>query len=176
MTTLAIERPKADEHSPYFARYIDRVPDGNLIALLESQFADTRALLERVPREREDFAYAEGKWSVKEVVGHLADSERVFAYRALRFARGDATELAGYDENAWVANAGFGRQRLADLVDEFSAVRASTIRFVKSLNAEELARRGVANGNGITVRALVYIIAGHERHHVGLFRERYQLS
>jgi uncharacterized damage-inducible protein DinB len=176
MTTLAIERPKADEHSPYYSRYIDRVPDGNLLALLESQFAETLALLRRVPREREDFAYAEGKWSIKEVVGHLADAERVFAYRALRFARNDATGLAGFDENAWVANAGFGRQRLADLVDEFDAVRTGTIRFAKSLNADELARRGVANGQGISVRALFYIIAGHERHHVGLFRERYQLS
>jgi hypothetical protein len=176
MTTLAIERPKADEHSPYFSRYIDRVPEGDLIALLESQFAETLALLRRVPRDREDFAYAEAKWTVKEVVGHLSDSERVFAYRALRFARNDPTELASFDENAWVANAGFGRRPLSDLAEEFSVVRASTIRLAKSLNAGEFARRGVANGNGVSVRALFYIIAGHERHHVGLFRERYQLS
>jgi hypothetical protein len=176
MTTLAIERPKADEHSPYFSRYIDRVPEGDLIALLESQFADTLALLRRVPRDREDFAYADGKWTVKEVVGHLSDCERVFAYRALRFARNDPTELASFDENAWVANANFGRLRLADVVDEFNAVRQSTLRLAKNLNADELARRGVANGNAVSVRALFYIIAGHERHHVGLFRERYQLS
>ena len=176
MTTLAIERPKADEHSPYYSRYIDRVPEGNLSGLLESQFADTLALLGRVPRDREDFAYAAGKWSVKEVVGHVCDAERVFAYRALRFARNDATELASFDENAWVENASFGRQRLSDLVDEFKAVRESTVRLAKSLNAEELARRGVASGQGVSVRALLYIIAGHERHHVGLFRDRYQLS
>ena len=176
MTTLAIERPKADEHSPYFSRYIDRVPEGDLIALLESQFADTLALLRRVSRDREDFAYADGKWTVKEVVGHLSDSERVFAYRALRFARNDPTELASFDENAWVANANFGRLRLADIVEEFNSVRQSTLRLAKNLNAEELARRGVANGNAVSVRALFYIIAGHERHHVGLFRERYQLS
>ncbi len=176
MTTFAIERPKADEHSPYYSRYIDRVPEGDLIALLESQFAETLGLLRRVPRDREDFAYADGKWTVKEVVGHLADAERVFAYRALRFARNDATELASFDENTWVANAGFGRHRLADLVDDFSAVRTCTVRLAKSLSAEELARRGVASGQGISVRALFYIIAGHERHHVGLFRERYQLS
>jgi DinB family protein len=176
MTTLAIERPKADEHSPYFSRYIDRVPEGDLIALLELQFADTLALLRRVPRDREDFAYADGKWTVKEVVGHLSDAERVFAYRALRFARNDPTELASFDENAWVANANFGRLRLADVVDEFNSVRQSTLRLAKNLNADELARRGVANGNAVSVRALFYIIAGHERHHVGLFRERYQLS
>ena len=123
MTTLAIERPKADEHAPYYSRYIDRVPEGNLIGLLESQFADTLALLRRVPRDREDFAYADGKWTVKEVVGHLADGERVFAYRALRFARNDPTELAGFDENVWVANANFGRQQLSDLVEEFTAIR-----------------------------------------------------
>jgi hypothetical protein len=176
MTTLVIERPKADEHSPYFSRYIDRVPEGNLIGLLESQFADTLALLRRVPRDREDFAYADGKWTVKEVVGHLSDSERVFAYRALRFARNDATELASYDENAWVANANFGRRSLADLVDEFNAIRQCTIRLANTLNADEMARRGVANGQVVSVRALIYIIAGHERHHVGLFRERYHLS
>jgi hypothetical protein len=144
--------------------------------LLESQLADTLALLRRVPRDREDFAYADGKWSVKEVVGHLSDSERVFAYRALRFARNDPTELASFDENAWVANADFGRRGLADLVEEFDAVRHATIRLAKSLNADELARRGTANGNGVSVRALFYIIAGHERHHVGLLRERYHLS
>ena len=176
MTTLAIERPKADEHSAYFGRYIDRVPEGDLIALLESQFAETTALLKRVPRDREDFAYADGKWTVKEVVGHLSDCERVFAYRALRFARNDPTELASFDENAWVANANFGGQRLVDLVDDYSIVRQGTLRLAKGLNAEELARRGVANGNTASVRALFYIIAGHERHHVGLFRERYQLS
>jgi hypothetical protein len=113
---------------------------------------------------------------VKEVVGHLSDCERVFAYRALRFARNDPTELASFDENAWVANAGFGRRRLADLVDEYDVVRQGTLRLAKSLNADELARRGVANGNALSVRALFYIIAGHERHHVGLFRERYHLS
>jgi len=176
MTTLAIERPKADEHSPYFSRYIDRVPEGNLIGSLETQFADTLALLRRVPRDREDFAYADGKWTVKEVVGHLADAERVFAYRALRFARSDATELAGFDENAWVANANFGRRSLADLIEELSAVRAATLCLAKSLDADELARRGVASANGVSVRALFYIIAGHERHHVALLRERYQLQ
>jgi len=176
MTTFSIERPKADEHSQYYSRYIDRVPEGNLIGLLESQLADTLALLRRVPRDREDFAYAHGKWTVKEVVGHLSDGERVFAYRALRFARNDSTELASFDENAWVANANFGRQRLVDLVEEFNAIRECTIRLAKSLNAEELARRGVANGQVVSVRALFYIIAGHERHHVDLFRERYHLS
>ena len=173
MTTLAIERPKADEHSPYFSRYIDRVPEGDLVALLESQFAETLALLKRVPSDREDFAYAEGKWTVKEVVGHLSDSERVFAYRALRFARKDPTELASFDENAWVANADFGRRRLIDLIDEFNVVRQGTLRLVKSLNADELTRRGTANGNVVSVRALFYIIAGHERHHAVLFKEKY---
>jgi len=176
MTTLTIERPKTDEHSAYFSRYIDRVPEGNLIGLLESQFSDTLALLQRVPRDREDFAYADGKWTVKEVVGHIADTERVFAYRALWFARNDPTELPSFDENAWVANASFGQQRLADLIDDLSAVRQATIRLARSLNAEELVRRGVASGNPVSVRALFYIIAGHERHHVALFRERYQLS
>ena len=145
--------------------------------MLESQFTDTLALLRRVHARREDFAYADGKWTVKEVVGHLSDGERVFAYRALRFARNDATELAGFDENAWVANANFGRSAARRSRRRVHRGRSSgTIRLAKSLNADELARRGVANGQGISVRALFYIIAGHERHHVDLFRERYHLS
>jgi hypothetical protein len=173
MTTLTIPRPKADEHSPYYARYIDRVPDGDLIALLRDQLMDTVALLRGVPADREDFAYAEGKWTIKEVVGHIIDVERVMAYRALTFARNDATPLPGFDENSWVPAGNFGARTLTDLVEELQLVRAATVHFAKNLDDAMLARRGLANGQGVSVRALLYIIAGHERHHLALFRERY---
>ena len=174
MSTVTVARPGADEHSPYYGKYIERVPDGDLVALLREQIVDTAALLRRSPG-RADFAYAPGKWSVKQVVGHLADVERVMAYRALWIARADQTPLPGFDENAWVDNARFQSRTLDDLVEELEVVRASTAQLASHLDAEEFARRGTSNGNPMSVRALFYIIAGHERHHLALFRERYDL-
>jgi uncharacterized damage-inducible protein DinB len=175
MTTssIAIARPAADEHSEYFARYIDRVPDGDVVSMLREQLMDTVALLRNVSPEKADHAYAPGKWTIKEVVGHLADTERVMAYRALAIARGDQTPLPSFDENAYVANANFASRMLGDLLEEFQVVRASTIHLIKHLDEKTLMRRGTASGKPVSVRALVYIIAGHERHHVALFRERY---
>ena len=175
-TQATIERPQADEHAPYYGRYIAKVPEGDLVSLLRDRIAETSALLRRVPPDRANFAYAPGKWSVKQVVGHMSDVERVMSYRALRFARNDTTELPGFDENAWVDGADFGARSLSDLVEEFEAVRAATIYLASNLSATELARRGTASGNSVTVRALFYIIAGHERHHAELLRERYLLS
>ena len=169
-----IARPGADEHTAYFGKYVERVPDGDLVALLRDQIADTAAMLRR-SRDRADFAYAPGKWTVKQVVGHLADVERVMAYRALSIARHDQTPLPGFDENAWVDNANFASRTLDDLVDELEVVRASTVQLASHLDAEDFARRGTSNGNPMSVRALFYIIAGHERHHVALFGERYHL-
>ncbi len=175
MSAVSIERPQANEHAPYYGRYVAKVAEGDLVSLLRNEITETAALLGRVPDERADFSYGPGKWSIKEVVGHMADVERVMSYRALTFARKDATDLPGFDENAWVADAGFGARSLDGLVEEFQAVRAATIALASHLNAEALARRGSANGNSVTVRALFYIIAGHERHHAELLRERYLL-
>jgi len=175
MSTVTIARPAADEHAAYFGRYVERVPDGDLVALLREQIVETAALLRR-SRDRADFAYAPGKWTLKQVVGHLADVERVMAYRALWIARNDMTPLPGFDENAWVDNARFGARSLDDLLEEFEITRASTVQLASHLDAEEFARRGTSNGNPMSVRALFYIIAGHERHHVALFRERYNLA
>jgi hypothetical protein len=150
------------------------VPDGDLVSMLREQVHETAALLRR-SRDRADFAYAPGKWTVKQVVGHLADVERVMAYRALWIARNDMTPLPGFDENAWMDNARFGSRTLDDLVQEFEIVRASTVELASHLDAEEFARRGTSSGNPMSVRALFYIIAGHERHHLALFRERYDL-
>ncbi len=173
MTAPTIPRPKADEHSPYYSKYIDRVPEGDLVSLLRDQIVETVTLLRSVTPDREEYAYAPGKWTIKEVVGHIMDVERVMGYRALWFARSDVSPLPGFDENAWVPAANFGARRLADLTEELQIVRASTVYFAKGLDADVLARRGVANGQPVSVRALLYIIAGHERHHLALLRERY---
>jgi hypothetical protein len=172
----SIPRPNPDEHIAYYGRYITLVPDGDLVAFLESEIETTVALLRRTPLNRADFAYAPGKWTVKQVVGHLTDTERVMGFRALWFARRDVQPLPGFDENAWVPSGHFADRSLADLTDEFQAVRGATLAFARGLDPEAVTRRGIANGAEISVRALLYIIAGHERHHVGLLKERYSLS
>jgi uncharacterized damage-inducible protein DinB len=173
MSTVTIGRPAADEHSAYFGRYIARVPDGNLVEQLREQLADTVSLLRSVPESRANYAYAPGKWSIKGVVQHIIDVERVMAYRALRFARNDKTELPGFDENQWAESANADVRTLGDLLAELEVVRESTIQFAKHLSAEAQERRAKANGQEMSVRALLYIIAGHERHHAALLRERY---
>lgn len=166
-------RPAATEFSPYYSKYIDQVPDGDLLATLTTQHEDTAGLVRGIPEDRADHRYAPGKWSIREVLGHLADTERIFAYRALRVARGDATPLPGFDENAYVANANFAVRSLASLVDELRVIRQATLALYRPLADEELLREGSANGAPITPRALAWIIAGHERHHLAILRERY---
>jgi uncharacterized damage-inducible protein DinB len=168
-----IERPQADEYYDYYGRYIAKVPDGGLISLLREQAVETVTMLQDLTPQQANHAYAPGKWTVKEVVGHISDAERIFAYRALRIARNDPTPLTTFDENAYVANGNFSSRSLPDLLEELQVVRASTIHLAKSMDPETLSRRGTASGHAISVRALFYIIAGHERHHADLLRERY---
>ena len=172
-TSSTIQRPAADEYFEYYGKYIALVPEGDLVALLQTQNAETATLLASIPPAKADFAYAPGKWTIKEVVGHLCDAERVFAYRAMRFGRADATALSSFDENTFVPAGKFGERTLGDLVEEFRAIRAATIHLARHFDAEALARQGTASGHAISVRALLYIIVGHERHHVALLRERY---
>jgi uncharacterized damage-inducible protein DinB len=173
MTASTLIRPAEHEYAPHYAGYIARVPDGDIVAQMERQMEETAAFLGQLGEARGDHRYAPGKWSIKEVVGHLADGERVFAYRALRFARGDETPLASFDENAWVPQAGCDRRTLADLAAEFRAVRVATLALARSLTDEAAARTGVASGKTVSVRALIYMIAGHELHHLAILRERY---
>lgn len=174
MIATTIERPRADEHVEYFGRYISKVPENvDLISLLREQSMETVSMLQGLTPTQADFAYAPGKWTIKQVVGHISDCERIFVYRALCFARQDKVELPAFDENAYVDNANFQERTLSDLLEEFQVVRSATIHFAKNLDAESLTRVGIASKNPISVRALLYIIAGHERHHVALFRERY---
>jgi hypothetical protein len=172
-TALLTSRPEAGEFDPYYARYIDRVPEGDVASLLESQIRETTAALRALPVAKASYRYAEGKWSIAEVVGHIIDVERMFSYRALRIARADTTPIEGFDENAYVPPAEFDRRPLAELIDELEAVRRSTLALVRGLPPAAWRRIGTANGKAISVRALVYIIAGHERDHLGTLRGRY---
>ena len=174
MTTATISRPEPSEYVPYYETYISKVPaKTNLLTVLEDQRRETQQLLAGLSDAKALHRYAPGKWSIKEVVGHLMDSERVFCYRALGFARADGNPLPGFDEKAWVPAGRFDARSLKDLAGEFDAVRRATIALFAGLDADALARRGTANNNPITVRALAWIIAGHERHHIAILRERY---
>ena len=173
MTASTLVRPADHEYAPHYAGYVARVPDGDIMTLLARQMEETSAFLTGLTEAQGNHRYAPGKWSIKEVVGHMADAERVFAYRALRFARGDATPLAPFDENAWVPQAGCDQRTLKDLTEEFRAVRHATIPLVRSLTDETAVRTGTASGRTVSVRALIYISLGHELHHLAVLRERY---
>jgi uncharacterized damage-inducible protein DinB len=173
MSDLAITRPAAGEFAPYYATYINKVPDENVLDLLERQIEETCGLLAALDDSRAELSYAPGKWSVKDVIGHMADTERVMAYRALRIARGDTTPLPGFEQNDYVRAACFNAHKLQNLIDGFRAVRTATLSLLRSLDAGALDRRGVANGVTVSVRALVFIIAGHERHHREILQTRY---
>lgn len=166
-------RPDADEYLAYYARYIEQVPDGDVLETLERQLEEMVALVDRFGEARGAHRYAEGKWSVKEVLGHIADAERIFTYRALCAARGETAALPAFDENAYVANANFDARTLNSLLGELTAIRRATLALFRSLDSATLARRVVASGAPVSARALAWIIAGHERHHLTLLRERY---
>ncbi len=167
----ALQRPGDDEFAPYYARYIQAVPEGDLLGLLARQLSDTRALFAALGEERAGVVPAPGKWSPKDVLLHVADTERVMAYRALRIARGDGTPLPGFEQDDFAREAGAAGRTVADLLDELTAVRGATIALLRSLPAAAGERRGTASGYTVSVRALAYIIAGHELHHQRLLRE-----
>jgi len=169
---MIIARPAETEFAPFYAGYIAKLGDRGPLAFLNAQIAE----FERIgglAAAKGDFRYAEGKWSVKEVLGHMADAERVFAYRLLRIARADKTPLAGFDENAWAGIAPHGRRTLAQVVDDLIAVRRATITLVESLDETAVGNLGVANNNPVSGRAICWIIPGHAQHHLGILKERY---
>ena len=158
---------------PYFGTYIDKVPDGDVVSVLETGIGTTRKLLGSVSEERGGYRYAEGKWSLKEVIGHMSDTERIFTYRLLTFARGDAGPQPGFDETSYTPAQESDRVPLAWLLDEFVAVRAATLALLKVLPPESWERKGVASEHPLSVRASAWIIAGHEIHHRRVLEERY---
>ena len=172
MNTFAV-RPEAGEYNPYYARYVGLVPDGDILDTLHQQGGETVELLRGIGEEKSTHAYAPGKWTIREVVGHVLDTERVFAYRALAFARGDRNALPGFDEKVWASGSNANDRSLDDHLDDFIVVRAATLALFRGFGAPELARTGVASDNPVSVRALAWMIAGHELHHVTVLRERY---
>jgi uncharacterized damage-inducible protein DinB len=173
MENITDTRPNADEYAPYYSKYIGRVPEGDVLATLGQQLESTLAVLRNITEEQSNSRYAEGKWSIKELVGHLTDGERIFGYRLLRFARNDQTPLPGFEQDDYVANGGFDKCRLSNLVEELEHVRKSNLALLRNLDAEAWQRRGDANGQQVSVRALAYIIAGHEMHHMEILRTKY---
>ena len=171
---ITTTRPEAGEYAPSFADYVARVAeDEDIVAVLGTQLDQALTHLGRFPEARGDYRYAPEKWSVKEIVGHLCDTERVFAYRALRIGRGDTTPLPSFDDQAYVAEVRAGDRALAGLAAEWGDVRRATIALFRNLPAEAWQRRGTASDQPTSVRALAYVIAGHVRHHLQVLEERY---
>lgn len=173
MANLMIGKPDETEYQSYYGKYVSLVPDDDILSVLSAEIESTMALLRSIPESKGGFRYAPDKWSIKELVGHMIDGERVFAYRALRFARNDGTPLPGFEQDDYVREALFDSYSLSDLVAEFESVRRSSIFLFKHLSEEAWTRRGIASESEVSVRALAYIIAGHELHHREILRSRY---
>lgn len=168
-----MNRPAKNEYPAYYQAYIDLIKGDNIIRSLEEQILTMQNILSEIPEEKENFTYAEGKWTMKEVIGHVIDTERIFAYRALRFARQDKTELPGFDENAYVPAGHFSKRTLYDLAHEFGRVRESNLIMLRNFDEKAWASSGIASGKEISVRAIAYIMAGHAVHHMNVIRSRY---
>ena len=171
--TPTIARPEPGEYSPYHVRYISLVPGNDIIGTLESQRRQMLILLSGRDDKDGDLRYAPDKWSVKEVLGHICDSERIFAYRALRLSRADRTPIEGFEQDDYVCNGPFANRPIAELIEDYIAVRRATLTLFRNLDEQAWARRGIANNNEVSVRALAYLIAGHELHHRRILEEKY---
>jgi DinB superfamily len=171
-----MNRPLESEYAPFYRGYVSHVPEKEILPVLRSQLDALDVLLNRVSPERETYRYADTKWSIREVVGHLIDGERVFGYRAFSIARGEQKSLPGFDEKEYMLTAPYDRIDLDDLLSELRLVRLSNIAMLRNLDAESWLRIGIANDTPVSVRALAFIMAGHVRHHMGVLSERYQIA
>jgi len=165
--------PDASEHAPYYSRYTSLVNSSDILATLRQQLPETITLFSPLNEDQGNFRYAPGKWSVKQMLGHMIDTERVFTYRALRIARNDKTPMEGFEQDDYVSYGPFGGIPLPELLEEFSHVRAASLDLFRHLDSSAWMRRGTANQSEVTVRAVAYILAGHELHHRNVFREKY---
>lgn len=170
-----MNRPEKTEYDPYYEHYVSLVEDHDILNTLGAQPAALRTLFTAVPEEKGSFSYAEGKWTIKEVLGHLIDGERMFAYRLFRISRGDQTPIEGFEQDGYIENAHSSRRSFAELLDEFSLLRQANMLFFNNLTDDAWGRVGTANDVKISVRALVYIMAGHIEHHLGVLKERYSI-
>ncbi len=171
--TPADNKPRPGEYADYYGQYIRLVPDGDIVAILRTQIDTTLSLLRGVPDDKWDYRYAPGKWTTKEVVGHLVDAEWIFTNRALRFARGDATPVPGIEQDDYVAGANFAARPPVSMLREFEHLRAANVALFESFTPETLRRTGVASDCSFTVRSILYVIAGHELHHRSVLENRY---
>jgi hypothetical protein len=171
-----LSRPGASEYASYFARYVELVPEADVLTVLENQLKEVARLGEQIPADRETFRYADGKWSIREVFGHLTDAERVFGYRAFCISRGELTPLPAFDENTYVQQSGYTDRPLADLITEFNFVRRGNLALLRCLDARAWGRIGTASNKPISVLALAFIMAGHVRHHFKAIRTQYSVS
>ncbi|RDC63100.1 DinB family protein [Adhaeribacter pallidiroseus] len=171
-----IAKAPLTEVAPFYHRYLEQIPEGDIITLLQQQAEKLKTSLQDLPLETQDFAYGPGKWTIKEVLGHLVDTERIMAYRALCIARGEQQSLPGFEENEYVAHAAFGERELGSLLQEYRWQRQSNLVLFQSFPAETLQRSGRANNSPATVRGLITVIAAHEFHHMQILKDRYLLS
>lgn len=166
-------RPTENDYAPYYKDYVNYIEGDNIIKILRDQLSRTVKLVKSIPEEKGNYAYAKGKWSIKEVLGHITDSERIFAYRALCIARGEKKSLPGFEQDDYVRGGNFNNRTLMSLIDEFIQLRKSNIILFNSFTEDMLNKRGLANNNEVTVRAILFITAGHEVHHINILKEKY---
>ena len=173
MKNRIVAKPQAGEYAPFAEKYISLIAEGDIVAILEQQRRNLVLLLSGRDEVDGDFRYATDKWTVKQVLGHINDTERIFAYRALRIARGDKTPLAGFEQDDYVRDGGHNQCTLSDLIEDFIAVRRASVSLFRNLQEDAWMRRGVANNHEFSVRALAYMVAGHELHHTRILSEKY---
>jgi hypothetical protein len=169
-----IRVPAASELSAYYQSYLKYIPaDSDLLSLIKQQAETTQQFIASIPEQKESFAYADGKWMLKEVVGHLCDTERILSYRALCFSRNDKTPLAGFDENSYTPNSNYNSRTLKNIAEELATVRRSSIALFSNMSEDMFERKGTANHNSHSARHMLFFICGHERHHLSVIKERY---
>jgi hypothetical protein len=171
-----MRRPTSDEYPAHFQNYMNMVRGEDIIKSLKDQVIDVQATIAEIPEEKESFAYADGKWTIKQVIGHIIDTERILGYRAMRFARKDKTALSGFDENFFVDHALFNKQTLYALGHEFAIVREANLALFKTFDEEAYSQVGNANGHDVSVRSILFMIAGHATHHLNVIKLKYLLD
>lgn len=175
MKTSHVEKPAAEEFNPYYGKYISLVTEPDLIRVLGSQYELLSDIFGSIPEERGTFTYAEGKWTIKEVLSHLIDGERHFAYRVLRISRGDETPIEGFEQDGYIENSHANARAFEDMIEEFRGLREANLRQLRNLHDADWLRMGTASESPVSVRALAFIMAGHIRHHIAILKERYLL-
>ncbi len=168
-----MQRPKQGDYAQYYEQYISELKGNDILKILESQLSEAIIFFKSIPEEKGGFKYSEGKWSVKEVIGHITDNERVLAYRALCIARGEKNELPGFEQDDYVKLGKFNNRTLNDLINEFRLLRESDLVMFKSFDEESLSKDGIASKNRVTVLAILFIVAGHTLHHLRILKEKY---